>query len=141
MTTEHEPTPNRNAWLDSGIDWIPVLLRAVVSLFLIPGSAMKFADYAGQVGFFTELGIPVPGATVLLVGLVESGAAVTIITGTAGRVGAVVVIPIMLTAIVLSGPAVSNVAVLVGRIGIALLGTGRYSLWNPFHSARDGRRL
>jgi len=37
-------------------------------------------------------------------------------------------IPIMVTAIALAGPELSNVAVLVGSIGVAVLGTGRYSL-------------
>lgn len=138
MTTEHRTTPNRNAWLDSGADWLPVLLRAVVSLFLIPGSSMKFIEYAGQAAFFAELGMPAPGATVLLVGVVELGAAVLIVTGTAGRVGALAVVPIMVTAILLTGPAVSNVAVLVGSIGIAILGTGRFSRWEPLEERLNG---
>ena len=141
MTPEHPTSPNRKAWLDSGTDWIPVLLRVVVALFLVPGGATKFVDYGGQTAFFAELGIPAPGATVLLVGVVELGAAATIATGTAGRVGALAVVPIMVTAIVLAGPVLSNVAVLVGTIGVAVLGTGRYSRWEPLEERLDGVRL
>jgi len=41
----------------------------------------------------------------------------------------------MVTAIALAGPELSNVAVLVGSIGVAVLGTGRYSLWKPTDGA------
>ena len=117
MTNEHGSTTNEDVWSVEGTDWLPVVLRAVVVLFLVPGGALKFVDYAGQASFFASLGIPAAELTVIVVGLLELGAAVMIATGTAGRVGAVVVIPIMVTAIALAGPELSNVAVLVGCLG------------------------
>lgn len=67
----------------------------------------------------------------LVVGTVQFVAAAMIAIGVAGRVAALVVIPIMVTVILTASIYATNGIVLLGCIGIVLLGTGDYSLWQP----------
>lgn len=114
---------------DRAGDWLPVVLRTIVALILTPAAVLKFVDHGNEAAFFAELGIPAPELTVVVVGAIQLVAAVAIVVGFAGRVGALVVIPIMLSAIVLAGVTVTAVAVLLASVGIVVVGTGRYSVW------------
>ncbi|MEY7848727.1 DoxX family protein [Natrarchaeobius sp. A-rgal3] len=114
-----------------GTDWVPVVLRGLVALLLAPAAVLKFVDYSGQAALFAEYGIPAPETTVLLIGAIQLPLAILIALGIAGRLGALLVIPIMVTAMLTAGVEATNVVVLLGCIGIVLLGTGNYSLWEP----------
>ena len=115
--------------------WLPVVLRGIVVLILTPPAVSKFLLYSDRAGNFAAYGIPAPEVTVLLVGFLQLFAVVTIAVGAAGRLGALVTVPVMLTAMVADAVNPFNVLVLVGCIGILLLGTGNYSLWEPFRFA------
>lgn len=112
--------------------WLPVVLRGIVVLILAPPAVSKFLLYSDRAANFAAYGIPAPEITVLVVGVVQLLAAVSIAVGAAGRLGAVVTVPVMLTAMAVDAVNVFNVLVLVGCVGIVLLGTGNYSLWEPF---------
>lgn len=112
--------------------WPPVVLRAIVVLILGPSAVGKFVLYSDRAANFAEYGIPAPEITVLLVGVVQLLAVVTILAGAAGRLGALVTIPIMVTAMVVDAPNAGNVLVLTGCVGLVILGTGNYSTWEPF---------
>ncbi|GEM_PF-1497827 len=112
-------------------DWLPLALRGLVVLLLGPAAVLKFVDHSGEAANFAEWGIPAPEITVLLVGAIQLPAALMIALGIAGRLAALVVIPIMVTAMVTAGVVVTNVLVLAGCLGIVVFGTGRYTLWRP----------
>ncbi|WP_458187305.1 DoxX family protein [Haladaptatus sp. NG-WS-4] len=111
--------------------WLPLVLRALVVVIVAIPAITKFADYAGQVDFFTSLGIPAPGVMVLVVGVVEVASVVMLALGVAGRVAALALTVVMLVAIVTDGANPLNVTVLLASLGILSLGTGPYSLWQP----------
>lgn len=115
-------------------DWLPVVLRGLVVLILTPPAVGKFISYSSRAANFAEYGIPAPEITVLLVGALQIFAIVTILAGAAGRLGAVSMVPVMITAMVVDAVNPFNVIVLVGSLGIILLGTGNYSVWDPFQS-------
>lgn len=107
--------------------WVPVPLRALLGLILGVAGLDKFVRYSQEVTAFTSYGIPTPELMVPIVGIIELVAAILIAFGIAGRVGAVITVPVMITAIATAGVAGTNVFVLLGAIAILLLGTGRYS--------------
>ena len=111
--------------------WLPLALRAGIAPVLVAAAVVKVANYGHRVDSFASHGIPAPEVMVPLVALVELAAAVSIGLGIAGRLGAAVVLPVMVTAMVTVRVGPLNVFVLVGCLGIVLLGTGRYSLWDP----------
>lgn len=108
-------------------EWAPIPLRLFLVVLVGPGS-QKLLDYGSQVEFFTELGIPAPELMVPVVGVIELTAAVLIVFGIAGRLGALLVLPVMLTAMATAEVNTFNAAVLVAAVGVLVLGTGRYSL-------------
>ncbi|MFW6321441.1 MAG: DoxX family protein [Halohasta sp.] len=108
-------------------EWGPLPLRVFLVVLVVPGST-KLLDYGGQVDFFADLGIPAPELLVPIVGVIELTAAVLIVAGIAGRLGAALVVPIMLVAMATAEVNALNTAVLVASLGILALGTGRYSL-------------
>jgi len=108
-------------------EWGPIPLRSFLVVLVVPGS-QKLLDYGSQVDFFADLGIPAPGLLVPLVGVIELAAATLILLGIAGRLGAALMIPIMLVAMATADVNAFNTAVLVSCLGIFVLGTGRYSL-------------
>jgi uncharacterized membrane protein YphA (DoxX/SURF4 family) len=114
--------------------WLPVVLRGLVAFILTAPAVGKFIEHSSRAANFAEYGIPAPEITVLLVGALQIFAIVTLVTGAAGRLGALTMVPVMLTAMVVDAVNVFNVIVLVGSLGIILLGTGNYSLWDPFQS-------
>jgi len=108
-------------------EWGPIPLRGFLVVLVVPGS-QKLLDYGSQVDFFAELGIPAPELLVPLVGVIELAAATLIMFGIAGRLGAALMVPIMLVAMATAEVNAFNTAVLVACLGILVLGTGRYSL-------------
>lgn len=120
--------------------WLPVALRGLLAIILVPAAVWKFTLYADRVARFTEYGIPAPEIMVVVVGIVELLAALMILLGVAGRLGALVMVPIMLTAIAVSAPNPHNGLVLVGCIAVVLLGTGNLSLWEPFQFGEQAPR-
>ena len=108
-------------------EWGPIPLRGFLVVLVVPGS-QKLLDYGSQVDFFAELGIPAPELLVPLVGVIELAAAVLIVCGIAGRIGATLMVPVMLVAMATAEVNAFNTAVLVSCLGILVLGTGRYSL-------------
>jgi len=112
-------------------DWLPVVLRGLVALVLTPAAVLKFVDYSAEAAAFAEYGIPAADVTVLLVGAIQLPAAAMIAFGIAGRLGALVLVPIMVTAMLTAGIVPANVVVLLGCVGIVRFGTGSYSVWQP----------
>lgn len=110
---------------------VPVVFRAVAALLLAPSAVLKLVAHSKRAAVFADLGVPAPEVTVVVVGLLELLAAVLIATGTEGRVGALVGVPIMIAAIGFAGLMVTNIAVLVACVGIVGLGPGRYTLRDP----------
>jgi len=113
------------------VEWGPLLFRGLVAALLVPAGATKLLNYGSSASQFAELGIPVAGAMVLFVGVVELVGGALVGVGVAGRLSAVAILPIMVVAIALTGPNVSSVAVLLGSLGIAVAGTGKLSLGEP----------
>lgn len=113
---------------------LPIVMRALVVLILTGPAIGKFLLYADRVGRFIEYGIPAPEIMVVVVGVVQLFTIATAVTGVAGRVGAFVTIPVMLTAMVVASPNVANALVLISCIGIVLIGTGDDYIWNPLGS-------
>jgi uncharacterized membrane protein YphA (DoxX/SURF4 family) len=111
--------------------WLPLLTRVITVLGLAGPALEKFLNYGGQVEFFTRLGIPLPGIMVILSGVTEMVALVLIASGTLGRLAALALIGNMLVAIMTAGLNLLSGAVTLGAAGVAMLGTGRYSLWQP----------
>jgi len=114
--------------------WLPVVLRGLVAFILLAPAIGKFVFYSERAANFAEFGIPAPEITVLLVGGLQILAIISLGAGVAGRLGALSMIPVMLTAMWVDAVNVPNVIVLTGSVGIILLGTGNYSLWEPFRS-------
>ena len=110
---------------------LPLLLRGLVVLILTGPAVGKFVLYADRVGRFTQYGIPAPEIMVVVVGVLQLFTVVTVATGVAGRVGALVTIPIMVTAMVTASANVANALVLISCIGILLIGTGDAYIWDP----------
>ncbi|SIR84077.1 putative oxidoreductase [Haladaptatus litoreus] len=117
--------------------WLPLVLRVLIALLVALPAAGKFLDYAGQVEFFTSLGIPAPELMVLVVGTVEAASAVMLLLGIAGRVAALALTSIMLVAIVTAGANPLNLTILLASLVVLALGTGPYSLWEPENRLRQ----
>ena len=111
---------------------------AAVGITTIP-ALTKFLSYPERVAQFAGWGIPWPEVTVLVAGTVQVLAIVTIALGLGGRLGASALAFVMAVAMSTAGPDPLNGAVLVSSLIIVLLGTGRYSLWDP--SVRELPRI
>jgi|GEM_PF-402117 putative oxidoreductase len=108
-------------------EWGPIPLRIFLVVLVVPGS-QKLLNYGSQVDFFVELGIPAPELLVPLVGVIELTAATLIVFGIAGRLGAALMVPVMLVAMATAEVNAFNTAVLVASLGVLVFGTGRYSV-------------
>lgn len=111
--------------------WLPLLCRGVVALMLVAAAVLKLLHYGDRVTSFASHGIPVPEIMVLLVAVVELASAVSIGFGIVARLGALVILPVMVTAMVTVGVAPPNVIVLVGCLVIVVVGPGSYALFQP----------
>ncbi len=98
---------------------------------LVAGPATaKFTSYGQMVEGFGGMGVPAPALMVLVVGIVEIVAVAAAVLGL-GRLPFVALTGSMLVAIILGGPAPNALAALVAALGLAVLGTGALSLWQP----------
>ncbi|MFC6991777.1 DoxX family protein [Haladaptatus sp. GCM10025707] len=107
----------------------PLPVRAILVGVLTMPAVSKFLDFGGSAEFFESLGLPVPAALVLVVGVVEVAAVVMIAFGIAGRLAAISLLPVMLIAMAIAGPGWKNVVVLLCAIVLFVMGTGAYSLY------------
>lgn len=110
---------------------VPILLRILAVTITLYPAIRKFTEYSYRVGEFQSYGMPWPELTVVLTGLIELAAIVSIAFGIAGRLGAGALVVGMSVAIVAAGPNPFSVLVLLASVGLCLLGTGPYSYWNP----------
>ncbi|MFW5772991.1 MAG: DoxX family protein [Phototrophicaceae bacterium] len=110
---------------------LPYLLAAVAAYVVIDPALQKFTNHSVMVGFFDSLGFPIPEVTVVFVGVIELLAVAAFVFGIAGRWMALVLGSEMVVAMLTAGVNTNNTVVLICCIGIALLGTGERSLWQP----------
>ena len=112
-------------------DWLLLIVRLAVVVLAAKPIADKFFDYPGQVAFFGRLGVPQPEIMVPLVGLIELAGTLMLLLGVAGRVGGLLLLPVMAVANLTAGVTVPSAGVLIGALVIAVFGPGRYALWRP----------
>jgi uncharacterized membrane protein YphA (DoxX/SURF4 family) len=110
--------------------WLPIPLRILVVALVAQPTIMKFTSYGQSVEGFTGMGIPVPGLMVLVSGAVELLAVVAAILGL-GRLPFDALTGNMVVALIAGGIALNAIAALVAALGLAVLGTGAFSLWHP----------
>jgi len=108
-----------------------LLLRVVAVTVTAYPAFRKFLEYSYRVGEFESYGMPFPELAVPVTGLIELVAMVSIGLGIAGRLGGSALAAGMVVAIVAAGPNPASVLVLLASVGIAALGTGPYSRWDP----------
>ncbi|MFB6302603.1 MAG: DoxX family protein [Haloferacaceae archaeon] len=102
----------------------PLLRVGIAGLLLGPG-ASKVLTYERSVRFFTTLSLPVPEILVPVIGAVELGAATVLLTDRGSRIGAAIVVPVMLVAAATAGPTWQNLAVLLGALALVVVDTTR----------------
>lgn len=110
--------------------WLPIPLRILVVALVAQPVIMKFTSYGWAVEGFTGMGIPAPGLMVLVSGVVELLAVVAAVLGL-GRLPFVALTGNMVVALIAGGIALNAIAALVAALGLAVLGTGAFSLWHP----------
>ena len=112
--------------------WLPLPFRALVVWQLAGPALSKFVAYGSRVEHFRHhYGIPAPEVLVPIVGSFETLAVVAMVFGAGARLAAVPLVVIMLVAVATAGPSGGNVMVLIGSLAILVLGSGRWSLWQP----------
>ena len=128
------------------------ILRIVLGIiFVYHGADKLFGGIVDTTGFFGMVGIPFPALMAWLVGLVEFGGGLALILGFFARIGALLLVPVMLVAIATvhlgngfanvnivgmgeSGPIFGlpgweyNFALLGGLLAVAFGGPGRWAL-------------
>jgi uncharacterized membrane protein YphA (DoxX/SURF4 family) len=110
---------------------VRLLFRVVAVTVTIYPAFRKFFEYSYRVGEFESYGMPFPELAVPVTGVIEIVAMVSIALGIAGRLGGSALAAGMVVAIVAAGPNPASVLVLLASAGIAALGTGPYSYWDP----------
>ena len=110
---------------------VRLLLRVIAVTVTVYPALRKFFEYSSRVGEFESYGMPFPELAVPVTGVIEIVAILSIALGVAGRLGGSALVAGMIVAIVAAGPNPASVLVLVASAGIALLGTGPYSYWDP----------
>lgn len=110
---------------------LSILARIVAVAVTAAPMLRKFLVYPDMVAQFEVWGLPWPELTVLLAGSVQLLAIATITLGLCGRFGAGSLAVVMVVAMATAGPNPLNGLVFVASVGIAVLGTGPYSLWDP----------
>ncbi|SER18143.1 DoxX family protein [Natrinema salaciae] len=105
-------------------EWIPLLVRLVLVALVAKPAASKFVTYDSSVAFFDAYGVPAPAATVIVAGLVEVAAVLSLLSGIGVRIAALALLPVMIVAILYVGPDWKNLAVVLGSVTILLVATG-----------------
>jgi uncharacterized membrane protein YphA (DoxX/SURF4 family) len=80
---------------------------------------------------FAAWGFPLPELAVLLSGVVEVVAIVSLAFGIAGRLGAFTLGATMVVALLTAGPNIFIGLVFASCIVVTIFGTGPYSYWDP----------
>lgn len=111
--------------------WLPVVCRAVAVLLTAYPAARKFLQYSDRVEQFAAWGFPLAEFAVLLSGVVEIVAILSLAFGIAGRFGAFTLGGTMIVALLTAGPNPFIGLVLVSSIIVVVIGTGPYSYWDP----------
>jgi putative oxidoreductase len=116
--------------------------RVLLSILFIIAGYSKLTAIGGTAGFFGSLGLPMPTATAVIVGLVEFFGGLAILLGFKTRIAAIVVAIFVLAATAVAhldfsqaGNALmlqKNLAITGGLLLLAVLGAGPLSI--------DGRR-
>ena len=109
---------------------LPIPLRILVVALVAQPAIMKFTSYGWAVEGFTGMGILAPGLMVFVSGVVELLAVVAAVLGL-GRLPFVALTGNMVVALIAGGIALNAIAALVAAVGLAVLGTGAFSLWHP----------
>jgi putative oxidoreductase len=100
----------------------PLIVRLTVGLVFVVSGWGKLHNLEQVTGFFTDLGIPAPGAQAAFVSSVEFIGGLLIITGLATRVAAALLIGVMAVAIgTAKWPEIHGVADLANTIEMAYL--------------------
>ncbi len=117
-----------------GERWVALTRWAAGIIFLIFGVA-KFSDHAAELASFRHYPLPAPEVFVYLVGVIEIGGGLLMITGLLTRLAAVALAADMIGAIVISGLARGELVsltlaplLLVAVISLIRLGAGCWSL-------------
>lgn len=111
--------------------WLPLLCRAVAVLIVAVPAVGKLYQYSHWVARFDAWGILWPEGTVILVGVVQISAILSLLFGIAGRVGASVLAVVMIVAMTTAGLDVMNAFVLGSSMVLVVLGAGPYAYWDP----------
>ena len=82
--------------------WAPLLLRIGVGLAFFFSGLQKLTGIAGTVGFFSSLGLPVPGVTAPMIGIIECFGGLALLLGIGTRLAGLLLICDMVVAILVA---------------------------------------
>ncbi len=120
-----------------------LLGRLLIAALFLPAGLSKLANYAGTVGYFTSLGLPVPELTVVLTIVVEVCGSLALIIGYRVQFVSLILAAFTLVASIVghaywAAPAdqvfvaqllfFKNIAVIGGLLMLSSTGSGRFSL-------------
>jgi len=113
------------------LSWVPMPARAVTVLFLVAEVSRNAVRLPGQAILFRQAGLPFGERAVEIFLILEGLAALLIALGIAGRAAAFMLLfPIGFT-IVAAGLTPEARLLLSGVLTVLILGTGRFSPWQP----------
>ncbi len=110
--------------------WMPVMIRMLIPILLIPAAWENVARYRSLV-HGPPAGSSVPGLIMLAFGLVEALAGGMVVLGAGGRTAALLMLVPLALAISAGGMRPIDGWRLVAVILVLVVGTGRFSLWQP----------
>lgn len=124
---------------NSGLDSIAVLVgRIFISILFILAGWAKLTAISGTAGYFGSLGLPMPTASAVVVGLIEFLGGIAILVGFKTRIAALIVALFVLGATVVAHMdfsdgmnvlmAQKNLAIAGGLLALAAYGAGSYSI-------------
>jgi putative oxidoreductase len=128
-----------SATTEKYLDWAMLVLRLVLAaVFIVHGYGKLFGmGISGVTGFFTSIGVPLPGVAAPFIAVLEFVGAIALLLGAFTRVTALLLACDMLGAIIFvhakngfSAP--KGVEAVLGNFGmliaVALVGAGAYSI-------------
>lgn len=123
---------------------VVVLTRFVVGYIFLRTGFLKLTNFSNVVQFFTDLGLPIPGANAALVSTIEFVGGMAILTGAGTRVFSLLLVPTMLVALLTADRErflgafpysadhsltdVAPVPLLLFLLWLAVSGAGRFSV-------------
>jgi uncharacterized membrane protein YphA (DoxX/SURF4 family) len=102
-------------------DWTYDALRIGIAAVVVVPGASKFLTYGQSVAFFRALSIPEPAVLVIVVGIIEVGAAGLLFVDRWTPVAALALLPVVIVAALTAGPTWQNVGVFLGASGLGLV--------------------